>query len=154
KDDLRPLSRRRARCLRIAPALVADHDTECQISNMEYLTARSRCVGRVLARVELDLVLKAGDAAVGIDDERGEPRRPADDALGAKDHGDVRGTRRVANAEPRLLEPFLLGGALRRSGPGVAGDVTLGKADDRRAGCANGRDGALGEGDGFVAVLG
>src|SRR5262249_41660970 len=91
--------------LGVAPAFVADHDAEADAADLVEgaLDAAAR-VGRVLARIELRLVLEAEPPALLVDDERGGAQTVVDDALGAEHDGDARGARGLGDGRPGTLE--------------------------------------------------
>ena len=57
--------------LRIPPAFVADRDTEGKRGRLKDAATRAWCVGALFGGVDLDLVLKARDRSVLIDNQGG-----------------------------------------------------------------------------------
>ncbi|HML15405.1 MAG TPA: hypothetical protein VK419_00200, partial [Bryobacteraceae bacterium] len=71
EHDLGTVPDRPADGFRIAPTLMADRDAKGQRTDLENPPPGTGRIGTLLGRIELDLILKAGDGSVSIDDQRG-----------------------------------------------------------------------------------
>lgn len=57
---------------RIAPPLMAGHDTECQRAGLENPPLRAGRISAFFRGIELDFVLETSERSVSIDDECGD----------------------------------------------------------------------------------
>src|SRR5438552_2275726 len=147
KDDLRAVSRGPANRFWIAPAFVADRDTEGQIAGVKDATTRAWCIRSVFARVDLYLVLKARDRSVLIDHERRRDECAVDETFRPQYDADVRRRGGVGDGRPRALEELGIGRRHDMAQPPIAGDEALGKADDPRSLAPGLTDGSAGKGN-------
>src|ERR1700684_4551178 len=67
--DLCSATNQPAHGFRISPALVTDHDSECQRANLKNLPAGTGQVCQFFGGIELDFVLEPGDRTVLLDDQ-------------------------------------------------------------------------------------
>ena len=104
EDHLRAAEGGPANGLGIAPAFVANGDAEGQRAGLEDATLGAGRVAGLFGGVELDLVLKAADPAVGVDDQRGEPELVIDEAFRAEDNGDLALGGRGGDGLPGVVE--------------------------------------------------
>src|SRR5262245_65809622 len=98
------LSRRPANRFGIAPTLVADRDTEHEISGFKHSPPDAWDVDTFFTGIDLHLVLESRSRAIAVDDERCRAHAAVGDSLCAKDDGNagVRGCGR--NRRPAALE--------------------------------------------------
>lgn len=136
---------------RIAPAFMANDNTKCQRAGLKNAPPGAGRIGTLLAGVELDFVLEAGDGSISIDDQSRDYERIIHDAFGAEYNREIclRGGR--GDGGPRAFEEYRIGGRHQPSEASVAWNEALRKADEAGAldgGLKNGlfsqRDGILG----------
>jgi len=132
---------------RIAPAFMADDDTECQRVGLEYAPPKAGPIGALFAGVELDFVLEAGDRSISIDDKGRDQQRIIDDAFGAENNHQIRLRSGCSNDGPRAFEEYRIGGRHPLPHAPVAGNEAFRKADE--VGALYGRlsDGLFRQGD-------
>ena len=132
EHDLRAVPDGPADRFRIAPALVADRDAECQRTGLENAPPGTGRIDAFLGRIDLDLVLEAGDRSVLIDHQRGGEQRAVDHAFGAENNREVglRGGRCEAD-QARSRNAGSGGGTAFPAS--VPGDEAFRKADDAGA---------------------
>jgi hypothetical protein len=99
-------------------------------------------------------VRETGNRAVAIEDERGQPRRALDDALGAEHDGNARLRGRLCDGGPRVREERRVRRRYALAGRTVAGHVGLREADDAGAAGAGLGDRLDGPRDGVLGVAG
>jgi hypothetical protein len=90
EDDLRTLPRGPSDGFRIAPAFMADRDTERERTGLKNAPPQAGRIGIVLRRIELDFILKSRDRSIAIDHHGRDPERAIDDAFRAENHPQIR----------------------------------------------------------------
>src|SRR5512144_1629415 len=116
EHDLCALSNSPANGFRIPPALVADCDAEGERTASKHVTSRPGRVDRLLGRVDLNLVLKARDRSITVDDERRSHNRAIHDAFRTEYDRHVRFRCCHSTGGPRALQECCVGWRHRPSG--------------------------------------
>ena len=69
EDDVCAVADGPTDCFRIAPAFMADHDTECQRTSLKNAPPGAGRIDAFFGGIELNFVLETCDASVPIDDQ-------------------------------------------------------------------------------------
>src|SRR5262249_45465522 len=89
ENDLRAASCGPAHRFRIAPALMADHHTKFQRTNLENAPAGAVRISASLRGIDLNFVLESGDGSVRIDNQCSGQQRMSDDPFRAENHSNL-----------------------------------------------------------------
>ncbi len=117
---------------------------------MEHSPLGAWRIEALLAGVELNFILKAGQGPIRMDDQGRKAKFVAQEALRAEHHGDLRLRGGCGNHGPRVFKEVAIGRRHLLRRPSIAGNEALGEAD--QAGMLQGcfGDGLAGELDRLV----
>lgn len=90
--------------LRIAPTLMADHDTKCEGAGLENPPPGAGRIDSLFRGVQLDLVLETGDCSIWIDDQCSGQKAFIGDAFRAENYRKVRLCGGRCNGRPGAFE--------------------------------------------------
>src|SRR5215472_11948864 len=133
EDNLGAAPRRPTHGFRIAPPFMADHDTEGNRPCLENTAFGTRRIDAFLGSIDLDFVLKPGDASVTIDDERRGQQGAIDQAFRAEHNRDPCSRGGSRKRRPRALKERGIGRRYGLSRASITGNEAFRETDEAGA---------------------